>query len=241
MRVSDNKSDATPLRPGFERRSHLARIVLLLIALAMIAPTTAALLADTEPAAQANSGTSPAKPPWLWTIEERIGERVSPAARETRRGRALRQGSRFASEFAPVDGSREPELFLPVELVTRLALSTGAGRERSRELYRREMVSHGWEFDRFWVELHSAAAPYLSLMEQSGVLQRESRGRADLGHLKPAICAISADLLNTAYEMFGRQEFDEFLYRSVAPGIHMWTADHADTAEALREKDRGCR
>jgi hypothetical protein len=222
-------------------QSQSAAAKLLLVALPMNAPTTAALLVDEEPGAQSNSGTRAAKPPWLWTIEERISERVSPAARETRRGLALRQGRRFASEFAPVDGSREPELFLPVELVTHLALSTGAGRERSRELYRREIISYGWEFDRFWVELHSAAAPYLSLMEQSGVLQRESRGRADLGHLKPAICATSADLLDTAYERFGRQEFDEFLYRSVAPGIHKWTADHADTAEALRKKDRGCR
>lgn len=193
--------------------------------------------AENEKAPQSASG----KPPWLWTTEERIAKRVDPAEREARRARSLQTGGHIAAGWTPIDGSVDPELFLPVELVTRLVLNTNTPNERMREVYRAAIASRGWNYEQFWGALNSAAAPYLSLMQQSGVLQRETRGRADLSQLAPQICAASFDLLDTAYKTFGQQQFAEFLYSNVAPPIRTSIADYADTADALRKKDRGCR
>jgi hypothetical protein len=173
--------------------------------------------------------------------EERIAKRVNPAEREARRARAMQNTRFIAPGFTPIDGSVEPELFLPVELVTRLVLNTSAPHERARELYRAPIASHGWNYEQFWDVLHSAAGLYLSLMQQSGVLQQQTRGRADLSQLEPQLCAVSVDLLATARKAFGQEEFDEFLYRSFAPPIRTLIADRADTADALRKKDRGCK
>lgn len=197
----------------------------------------ATLTAQPKPQSQSASG----KPSWLWTTEERIAKRVSPAAREARRARGLQKARSVAPGFSPIDGSVEPELFLPVELVTRLVLNTDAPDERMREVYRAAIASHGWNYEQFWDGLHSAATPYLSLMKQSGELQRQTRGHADLGHLRLQVCATAVDLLDTAYKTFGQQAFDEFLYRNVAPRIRTSIADHADTVDALRKAARGCR
>jgi len=196
----------------------------------------ATLAAQPKPQAQ----SAPGKPPWLWTTEERISKRVNPAERSARRARdAQRRG--IAGAFSPLDGGIEPELFLPVELVTRLVLDTDPPNERMREVYRAAIARHGWKYEQFWGVLDSAAAPYTSLMQQSGVLQRQMRGRADLRQLAPQACAAAIDLLHQAYNTFGQQEFDEFLYRDVAPPVRTWVADAADTPDALRNKDRGCR
>ena len=187
------------------------------------------------------SQSASTKPPWLWTTEERIAKRVDPTQREARRARALQTARHIADGWTPIDGSVEPELFLPVELVTSLVLNTDPPHERMRDVYRAAIVSQGWNYEQFWGVLDSAAAPYLSLMQQSGVLQRETRGRADLSQLALEVCAASFDLLDRAYRTFGQQEFDGFLYRNVAPPIRTSIADHADTADALRKKERGCR
>ena len=201
----------------------------------------ATLAAQPKPLAQSGSGTASGKPAWLWTTEERITKRVNPAEREARRARGLQTARRVAPGWTPIDGSVEPELFLPVELVTRLVLNTEPPNDRMREVYRTAIAGQGWKYDQFWAVLHAAGAPYLSLMQESGVLQRQTRGRADLSQLQLQTCAASVDLLGTAYKTFGQQEFDEFLYRNVAPPIRTSIADHADTADALRKKDRGCR
>lgn len=218
--------------PRYHCRLTVARI-------AFVAVLASCLILAAQPMPQARSGSG--KAPWLWTTEERIAKRVDPAERDARRSRALQTARQIAPGFSPIDGSIEPELFLPVELVTRLVLRTDAPNERWRERYRAAIASHGWEYEHFWDVLHAAAAPYLSLMEQTATLQRQKRGRVDVGQLQPQICAVSVDLLDTAYKTFGKQKFDEFLYRSVAPPIRSFTASYADSADALRAKSRGCR
>ena len=128
-----------------------------------------------------------------------------------------------------------------MELVTRLVLNTDPSHARMRDLFRTAIANHGWKFEQFWDVLDAAAAPYLSLMQESAVLQRQTRGHADRSRLAPQVCAASVDLLETAYDTFGRQAFDEFLYRNVAAPIRSAMADHADTEDALRRKDQGCR
>ena len=195
------------------------------------------LLSGAVHSAQAQSDA--AKPPWLWTLDERIHKRVDPAERASRRARNSQRT--IAPGFAPIDGSVEPELFLPVELVTRLALNTDAPHERMREAYRGAIKSHGWEYEAFWSEVHSAAAPYLSLMQQSGLIQRNARGTADLSELASQVCEASANLLEALRLKFGEQDFDRFLYREVAPHVRMSIADHADSPDSLRKKVKGCR
>lgn len=181
------------------------------------------------------------RPPWRWTTDERIAKRVHAADRAARRARALAQARVLAPGFTPIDGSVEPELFLPVELITRFALDTASPHERRRESYRAAIASRSWDVERFWDTLDTAAAPYLSLMSQSGTLQRQARGHADLTQLAPQICGASADLLNAAYAALGREAFDTFLYQDVAPSIKTYIADHLDTPDGLHRQSRGCR
>src|SRR5581483_6904368 len=120
------------------------------------------------------------KPPWAWTTEERIAQRVDPVARQARRARELPKARRVAPGWTPIIGSVEPELFLPVELVASLARDTlDAGHAQARERYRAAIQQAGWSFDHFWEILGTAGAPYMSLMDQAGKLQRDSHGHAD--------------------------------------------------------------
>lgn len=198
------------------------------------------LAGQPKQASESEVGAAPAKGPSLWTVEERIEKRVNPAARDARRARDLRQGRSVAVGFSPIDGRFEPELFLPVEVVTRLVLNTTTPHERMRELYRAAIASHGWNYKQFWGVLDAASAPYLSLMRDSATLSRERRAPADLSRLAAQVCAASVDLLDVAYETFGKEKFDEFLYHNVAPPIRILVADHADTVDALRKKAGGC-
>jgi hypothetical protein len=108
-----------------------------------------------------------------------------------------------------------------------------------REIYRTAIESHGWNFEQFWDALLSAGAPYVSLMQQSA--RRELGRQADTSQLERQVCVAAVDLLDAAYETFGKQDFNEFLYRTVAPPIQFFVADQVDTATALRRREKGCR
>lgn len=184
------------------------------------------------------------KPPWLWTADERIAQRVDPAARRARRVRDLPKVRKVATGWSPINGSEEPQLFFPWELMRSLVLSADAqapyGLNR-REHYRVTIQRAGWDYDEFWRTLESAAAPYIALMRQSAEAQRASRGRADLKELDALICAVQADMPVAAYNHFGANAFNEFLYTTVAPPLHMWIDDRAEAADTLRKTERGCK
>lgn len=181
------------------------------------------------------------KPPWRWTVAERIATRVDPANRAARRTRALSHSRTIREGFTPIDGSVEPELFLPVELITRLVLDTTSPHERIRESYRTPIESRGWNVEHFWEVLHSAGAAYLSLMRESGTRPPDTRERVAVSPLASQICMASGDMMDAAYTEFGREEFDEFLYTAVAPRIKTYIADTRDSADTLHAKARGCR
>lgn len=198
------------------------------------------LVASLGSAAYAAPPQHSEKAAWQWTAEERIAKRVDPVQRAARRARTHGAPARPAG-FTPLDGSREPELFLPVELVTSLILDNAAPHQLMRNRHRAAIEAAGWDFAQFWVTLDAAAAPYIALMNYSGQLQRQARGRADLGRLKPQICAAAADLLSAARTTFGNEAFDRFLYRHVAPSIRTEIADHSETAVTLSARSKGCR
>jgi hypothetical protein len=214
---------------------------LLALLTAVVGADIAAQSAAQPPLRQHALPGSGAKPPWLWSIEERIAKRVDPAERAARRARALAKARHIAPGWSLIDGTAEPELFLPVELVTQLVMNTDAPDERWRETYRAAIESHGWSFDRFWEVIDSGAAPYLSLMQQAVAQPGKPSGDVDRAELSRLVCAASADLLEAAYEAFGTQAFDEFLYGNVAPRLRRATADRADTADVLRHRQKGCR
>lgn len=187
-------------------------------------------------AAEVESVTSTSA--WLWTAEERIAKRTDASERTARQDRGRAHG-KIPVGWTPIDGKTQAELFLPVELVTRLVLNTSGPADRRRERFRESISAHGWEYEDFWLVLDAAAAPYLSVMEQSRV-SPTTQGAARV-HLEVMACASAVELLEAAYRSFGRQEFDEFLYVEVAPAVYSVIADHADTPDALRKREKGCR
>ena len=192
----------------------------------------------------------PPKPPWLWSSEERIARRIDPRARNVRRSRELqpREGVRVVTKardgWSPLNGSIEPELLFPWELLRTLVESTDArfpNRVSSRERYRSAISANSWDYDAFWAAIDSAASPYLVLMSQSREAQRLSQGRADLRQLDPLICAALAELQNRMRDSFGAIKFDQFLYTAIAPDLRVWVDDRAETAAQLRATESGCR
>lgn len=184
-----------------------------------------------------------AKPPWLWTSDERIALRVDPTARHARLLRELSSVRALAPGWSPINGSVEPELFLPEELVAELMRETDLqnvhGVDR-RAYYRTAIQRAGWDVDSFWQAIDSAGATYLSLLKASAAAQRGARGHADVSQSQDMMCAVQAKMLSIVREKLGSERFDQFLYTSVAPSIVLWVKDEAESAGALKRAAEGC-
>ena len=215
---------------------HTVSAVFTIVACAALAPASKA---DTS------------KPPWAWTTEERIAARVDITARQARllratQGRLLREQPRVrtvATGWSPIDGSTEPQLFFPEELLARLVDSTDQQLRAgllARTEYRKTIARAGWDYESFWNAVDSASAQYLTLMRASAEIQRASRGQADMTRSDHAICTARAGMLSMLRSQFG-VGLDEFLYTSVAPHLSVWVRDTSETTDSLRNRFEGCK
>jgi hypothetical protein len=193
------------------------------------------------------------KPAWQWTWDERVTTRFDPAAAHERwiayastLGKDVRDESQA---HAVIDGSRNPELFTPSELISRLLQTSFAPEpygQSWRDLDAEYLARHDLGED-FWFRLEDAFAPILERRQEI----RELAGRLDttdsaerkqiqirIEALQAPMCGLKHRALAKARKTFGREVFDRFLYETVARrGVVTGESTIADLIQ-MRE---GCR
>ena len=197
--------------------------------------------------------------PWEWSVTERITARTKEAAIRLRTAQTTAsQGEAELNAPEPgrhyvIDGNREPELFLPSELMARVLMGLSRDAEyRSsfRRLYSQKIRSFGWSEEAFWKEIERLGTPYNEIMQQLEELnqaaetleplqrQENARARDRVGLMA---CSARRDVLQAARGRFGR-DFDRFLYTVFAPNLSFTSNDPlADEAARLLFTEGGCR
>ncbi|HEX6642852.1 MAG TPA: hypothetical protein VF215_17170 [Thermoanaerobaculia bacterium] len=192
--------------------------------------------------------TAPAKSSWSLTTDERIAARLDPA-KVTQRlqvfarrasvhpSRAtISSSSVSASARFVIEGSADPELFMPWELAERFLNTIDSGAadaEASRQRYTDDIVASGWSIASFWTDLDRITTDYFALRHEIGQLSNR-KPRAD------DWCVVRVRVLERARKKFGREAFDRFLYTAVAPNVTVFSDDPM-TAEQLLRLTEGCR
>ena len=185
----------------------------------------------------------PAKRPADWTLEERLAKRFN-AADIAARDRAYRDahpeiandegaavkhlepGQRMVAYV--IDGSRNPELFLPHELFGHLVATVTLDEPtqlKQKEFYRAGIRQFFGEDALFWNEIARVSSP-LRTVDPSKPGQK---------------CRAQHAALTAVRSRFGAALFDEFLYSVIAPT--MWCSDvstSTDPQTDLRQAEWGC-
>jgi hypothetical protein len=205
----------------------------------------------------AESTRADAKPTWRWTLEERLAARFNPVLAKERAALAQYETAEpddrektQASSLYTIDGSRNPELFLPSELFESLLNgfeNDAAFRKASRERLRDGMQTFGFEPDRFWIDLGRVTEKYRSLnarriaqierMQTASAQERRELQR-DMEAQGRDLCRARSNALAAARRSFGEETFDRFLYTVVAPGLCI--SSDPDTPEHVRFLEGGC-
>jgi hypothetical protein len=168
------------------------------------------------------------------TLQERLELRVDPAhviARSHRNALKLGVDSKSPAVFI-IDGSENPEVFLPSEVFSMLigALDGESPRSDSRRIYDPALASLGWKPDTFWSDLALIVGPYRLLASQGG------KERTDL--VSRQICGARVAALNEMRMKY--PALDDFLYASVAPRFTIVSSEIAP-AERLAWIEGGCK
>jgi hypothetical protein len=207
---------------------------------------SATLLAGDDPDGDAR------KQAWEWTLEERLTNRFDPSNIQERevayqaahydqlKSAGLKSVATAAQPKGAlaytIDGRRDPELFLPHELLD--ALTTGflpdlALRAKQRGYYRSGVREHFLDDDVFWSQLASVCSTYVSLKYD-----------ADSHTPRPTaedLCRARHRALQSARDLFGHQRFDQFLYAVIAPAEQYATMTSSpDPIGDLRRIEQGC-
>lgn len=221
------------------------------LALLLLAPVIAA---DESP-----------RPPWQWTLEERIAKRLSDASLRERAARRERESTQLDSMRAEVltglgplralkpgiDGRHEPELFMPFELFNSLVGDLDPTLPDTRHRLASAIRAAGWSEDAFWKTVREALGPYYELQQKRLALEARAESlpaserraiEAEAESINIRQCALRADALQTVRLHFGGEPFDRFLYGKIAPTISISTDFPFDQeARRLRYLEGGCR
>lgn len=187
---------------------------------------------------------------WELTLDERVARRLDPSDIRRRAENAARPRPGVTTAQSPggaepafvIDGSKDPELFLPWELFDHLVRTPDdpAAAVRHRQRFNDRIARYGWTPDEFWTEVEALDASYASLRRESVRLQEESAGAgSELAPLAHELCAARAGALERARERFGSR-LDEFLYTEIAPTMSLRSARVPD-ASMLRWISGGCK
>lgn len=209
--------------------------------------------------------SSSGKPPWEWSDEERIRVRFDPASiREraaaheaalppyahTQMQSTQTQSSQHikaqsaevpGSSQRIVDGSRDPGLFLPAELLDVLleGLHPNASfRTHARVELANDIRGMGYTEDDFWDKLEQLSTPYRALTSRPSNLAVQHAKTPDGTMVSFLIdvdrCVARHNLLQSARTAFGAQAFQRFLYTAVAPEI--WRSDATNRPDAGQQQ-----
>lgn len=212
----------------------------------------------------------PPKPPWKWSLDERLAARFDPKAMATREAErkaketellkrwanpVLQEKTRTTEPSSSVQeiiyGSKTPELFLPVELLgTLLERGFPLHEEKERLQQFRPWIEEraaalGFGRD-FWPRLEESATSYLKLLHEKDRQQPVVQTQDD-GQYKTNLCRARAQVLEAAEAEFGEEPFLRLLYEAVAPSIAIahfiggsGSPDYQRYAEELRFQEGGC-
>ena len=183
--------------------------------------------------------------PWTLTLEERLDRRYDPerAAERIRANVELMRSHRTAemqsTDLKPagfvIDGSRDPEVFMPSELLLFLfdwQAHADLTRHRiMRDVYAKALANMGWDPTLFWADIDEHAAPYLQLI-------RDHVGPVRDAQTKLLLCRARHELLQAMRKRYER--FDEFLYAAVAPR-HSVAGAEAAPRERVLWVEQGCK
>jgi hypothetical protein len=218
--------------------------------------TPAATMPGVDVAGQGSS----AKPAWEWSDEERIRVRFDPASIQARAAGHADSlppyaHSQVQSARAPrssqhvLDGSRDPGLFLPAELLDVLlqGLNSNASlRAHARDALANDIRGMGYSENDFWNKLQQLSAPYRALMSRPNNLAvrhvKTSDGKTASFLIDADRCVARHSLLQSARAAFGAQIFQKFLYTAVAPQV--WRSDTTQSPDPAQEMifvAAGCR
>jgi hypothetical protein len=210
----------------------------------------AVLLAATIPGFSQDGAGATGLPAYLWTAEERLEKRFDPVdIAERRDAYAKKHAANPGYHYEPydpatgqyeIDGSRNPELFLPFELFDNI-LERFSSRildetERARQqAFYDSLAKKGGAPPDFWEHLESVSRSYLTMKD--AWRRRASTSRDD----STERCRARYDALQDARKVFGADWFDRFLYEVVAPEAQIAGAgDNRDLASRLLREHRGC-
>jgi hypothetical protein len=177
------------------------------------------------------------RPAWTWTSAERIAKRLDNHNIAERR-RVEAAGSSSGAESIPafvINGSHDPELFLPSELVAMLLSDldmTSNGSSHILESYTPSLLALEMPPRSFWRDLRFSAGDYFELAKRDGGGKYRSKD------VSRQLCGQRAEALSTMREKYSR--FDEFLYLAVAPKKTLVSGE-ATSGDWLLWVDRGCR
>jgi hypothetical protein len=205
---------------------------------------------------------SSAKPAWEWSDEERIRMRFDPASireRATAHAAALPPYAHVQAQSAGapgasqrvIDGSRDPGLFLPAELLDALLEglhSNASFRTHARDALARDIRGMGYSENGFWNKLEQLSAPYRALTSRpKNVAVKHVTtpdGKTASFLIDVDRCVARHNLLQSARIAFGPQAFQRFLYTAVAPQVWSSEGESAhgpDRAQELIFVAGGCR
>ena len=200
------------------------------------------------------NAAEPEKKAWQWTDEERLMERFDPTSAQYRLEVARANGREIPdANTIVVDGDRNPELIMPHELMDSLVTGAYSDDPAVRTEWR-EKWSAGAQLvsDHFWERLESVARPFVEARREYGRVQaaarklpegerEELRGRRMAANR--ALCPSRSRALTAARTIFGREQFDRFLYETVAPG-HFSRSTRNSSPEMAADSwlwlERGC-
>ena len=205
----------------------------------------------------------PANPAWNWSDEDRVRTRFDPKAiRERAAAHAANAGTQPSvhlqavpsDRFRPsqqhvLDGARNPELFLPAELLDVLLQGLHSDpkmRAPARLALAKGIHEMGYAEADFWNKLQRLSAPYLALKSRPGNTSiqrvRAPDGKMVSFPMDVDRCVARHDVLQSSRAAFGAQKFQRFLYTAIAPEVQRSDGtQQIDPAQELLFVARGCR
>lgn len=230
-------------RLGFNDRRPLSKNSLLIL--------IGGLLLYAPPSWSTAPDTAPQKAPQEWTTAERLEMRLSPE-RILDRNLTSPAGSGVPSGGYVIDGSLNPELFLPWELFNHLMAIAYGGNPTSQEVFRGAIEGNLLPFklpSAFWEDLRLAASEYLDSLTTQ---QLRARGLAnatapeakalqqELSDLQAQDCQRRYRALRAAEERFGRDLLLRILYEGVAPETTIVSPSAQSEEQRLPFVQGGC-
>lgn len=199
-----------------------------------------------------------AKEPWEWTVGERITARTDPAQIRRRVETARQSGSAHAQAAVAartadvLSGARNPELFLPTEIISNFVASAYAVDDDVAKGFQQAAA----------IQAQEAGLPteFLTVFEREGAFYIEAakqdralRDAADIGVLDPIsahaqlrvleeteLCPRRSALVERMRELYG-VSFDRFLYAGIVVGMSRTYVGRSPAADELSRQMRGCR